>query len=118
MAEREQARTAETRRRPSSASSPSASARTRGEPEIQANLIMALGQAYFRIGLFDEAAPPSRRALDIRRQHFGAEHEAVAESLAALALVDATQGDSRARKTSTSRPWRFAARSTPETTSR
>jgi len=63
------------------------------QPEIQANLLMALGQSYYQMGLFDEAATSIQENLDIRRQMFGSEHEKVAESLTALALVDAAKGD-------------------------
>ncbi len=63
------------------------------QPETHANLLMALGQSYLNIGLFDEAATSIQEALDIRRRTFGTEHERVAESLTALALVDEAQGD-------------------------
>ena len=62
------------------------------QPETQADLTMAVGRAYFRLGLFDEAASSFQAALAIRQGLFGAEHEAVAEGLTALALVDAAQG--------------------------
>jgi tetratricopeptide (TPR) repeat protein len=64
-----------------------------GQPETQADLLMALGHAYFRMGLLEEAAASFQTALAIRQRLFGAEHEAVAESLTALSLVDLTQGD-------------------------
>jgi serine/threonine-protein kinase len=64
-----------------------------GQPETQADLSMALGRAYFRMGLFEEAASSLEAALTTRRRLFGAEHEKVAESLTALAEVDTSQGD-------------------------
>jgi eukaryotic-like serine/threonine-protein kinase len=63
-----------------------------GQPEAQADLLMALGQAYLRMGLPVEAASSFQRALAVRQRLFGAEHEAVAEGLAALALVETIQG--------------------------
>jgi serine/threonine protein kinase len=63
------------------------------QPETHSNLLMALGQSYYKIGLLDEAATSIQEALDIRRRTSGSEHEKVAESLTALALVDAAQGD-------------------------
>jgi serine/threonine protein kinase len=63
------------------------------QPETHANLLMALGQSYFKIGLFEEAARSIQEALEIRQWTLGSEHEKVAESLTALALVDAAQGD-------------------------
>ena len=63
-----------------------------GQPETQADLIMALGRAYFRMGLLEEAASSFQTAHVIRQRLFGAEHEAVAESLAALGSVEASQG--------------------------
>src|SRR5918999_1989113 len=70
-----------------------------GQPETHANLLMALGQTYFEIGLFDEAATSIQEALEIRRRMLGSEHEKVAESLTALALVDAAKGDYDTAKT-------------------
>ncbi|HWN40997.1 MAG TPA: serine/threonine-protein kinase [Thermoanaerobaculia bacterium] len=62
-------------------------------PETQAGLQMSLGRVYFRMGLLEEAASSFQAALATRQRLFGAEHEAVAESLFELALVDAGQGD-------------------------
>jgi serine/threonine protein kinase len=67
-----------------------------GQPETHADLIMTLGQAYFRMGLLEKAAFSFQTALVIRQRCFGAEHEAVAESLAALGSVEASQGNFKA----------------------
>jgi len=64
-----------------------------GDPETQADLGMALGRVYFRMGQLEAAAASFQAALAARKRHFGAEHEAVAESLAALAGVELSQGD-------------------------
>jgi eukaryotic-like serine/threonine-protein kinase len=64
-----------------------------GQPETHANLLMALGQSYFKIGHFEDAATLIQEALEIRGRTLGSGHEEVAESLTALALVDEAQGD-------------------------
>ena len=64
-----------------------------GQPETQADLTMALGRVYLRMGLLEKAASSFQTALAIRLRLFGAEHEAVAEGLTALALVDFIRGD-------------------------
>jgi eukaryotic-like serine/threonine-protein kinase len=64
-----------------------------GDPEAQADLGMAVGRVYFRMGLLEEAASSFQAALAVRGRHFGAEHKSAAESLAALAEVEASQGN-------------------------
>ncbi|HEX5719064.1 MAG TPA: serine/threonine-protein kinase [Thermoanaerobaculia bacterium] len=64
-----------------------------GIPDTQAGLMMSLGRVYFRMGHLEEAASSFQGALATRQRLFGVEHEAVAESLAELAVVEATQGD-------------------------
>ncbi|HET9228742.1 MAG TPA: serine/threonine-protein kinase, partial [Thermoanaerobaculia bacterium] len=63
------------------------------QPQTQADLLMTVGRACFRMGLSEEAASSFQAALATRQKLLGAEHEAVAESLTALALVEASQGD-------------------------
>jgi serine/threonine protein kinase/tetratricopeptide (TPR) repeat protein len=64
-----------------------------GQPETQADFLMALGRAYLRMGVLEKAASSFQTALAIQQRLFGAEHEAVAEGLTALALVDFTRGN-------------------------
>jgi tetratricopeptide (TPR) repeat protein len=54
-------------------------------PEAQATLALTIGKAYRNLGLYDSAAPLLERSLALRRQRFGEDHLAVAESLDELA---------------------------------
>ena len=63
-----------------------------GEPEVQAELLDALGNVYGSIGLFDEAESLLKRALVVRRTLRGDEHEEVAESLMSLAGLYLNKG--------------------------
>lgn len=55
-----------------------------GEPEVQADLYLTLGQIYFRLARPDLAEPMLRQALGVRRTFYGEPHEDVAEALHAL----------------------------------
>jgi serine/threonine-protein kinase len=63
------------------------------QPATQTDLLMTLGRSGFNAGLFDEAATAVQLSLEIRLQLFGATHEKVAESLTALAEIEAAQGN-------------------------
>jgi eukaryotic-like serine/threonine-protein kinase len=63
-----------------------------GQPETQANLLMALGRIYFWMGLSEETDFSIQTALAIRQRLFGPEHETVAECLETLALADFSHG--------------------------
>ena len=63
------------------------------QPEVQADLLTAVGTAYVTLGQFDPAAPLLEGALELRRDLFGPEHADVAASLSALALLYGERGD-------------------------
>ncbi|MCH9651541.1 MAG: serine/threonine-protein kinase [Deltaproteobacteria bacterium] len=63
------------------------------QPALRARLLATMGRVYRKLGLFDEAAPLVREALELRRQAHGGAHREVADSLLdlgdqALALGD------------------------------
>ncbi|AHG92487.1 protein kinase (plasmid) [Gemmatirosa kalamazoonensis] len=58
-----------------------------GEPDVQAQLRVALGRVYVSLGVFDRAVPVLRRALGQRRTLYGPRHPAVAEVANALGVA-------------------------------
>jgi serine/threonine protein kinase len=52
-----------------------------GEPEVEAAIRSVIGNAYWRLGMFVRAEVHLKKALDLRRQVFGAGDERVADSL-------------------------------------
>jgi serine/threonine-protein kinase len=52
-----------------------------GEPETRAELLGALGSIYRRLGLFDRAEAPLKKAVALRRAALGEDHDSVATSL-------------------------------------
>jgi serine/threonine-protein kinase len=64
-----------------------------GQPEVQATLIQAIGNVYKNLGLFDRTRPLLEEALQTRREIFGDDHAAVAETLHELGVLDRLQGD-------------------------
>jgi serine/threonine-protein kinase len=64
----------------------------KGQPEVQATVMDTIGRVYENLGLYDNAAALLEAALKLRRQTFGAEHPAVAQSLNNLAEVVRKQG--------------------------
>ncbi len=58
-----------------------------GQPEVQAALMEVVGGLYRSLGLPDQAEPPLRRSLAIRRDVLGPDHADVARSLNALGGV-------------------------------
>ncbi len=62
------------------------------QPEVQAALFDVVGGLYHSLGLPDQAEPPLRRAVALRREVLGAEHADVAQSLNALGGVLDSQG--------------------------
>jgi tetratricopeptide (TPR) repeat protein len=55
-----------------------------GQPAVQATLMDTMGIVYSSLGLFDTALPLMQQALVKRRELFGPQHEAVAQSLNSL----------------------------------
>ena len=58
-----------------------------GQPEVQAALLDVVGGLYHSLGLPDQAEPPLRQAVALRRAVLGPEHADVARSLNALGGV-------------------------------
>lgn len=58
-----------------------------GQPEVQAALMEVVGGLYHSLGLPEQAEPPLRKSLAIRREELGPEHADVARSLNALGGV-------------------------------
>ncbi|HUG72357.1 MAG TPA: toll/interleukin-1 receptor domain-containing protein [Steroidobacteraceae bacterium] len=54
------------------------------QPAVQATMMDTMGTVYSSLGLFDTALPLMRQALTNRRELFGPQHEAVAQSLNSL----------------------------------
>jgi eukaryotic-like serine/threonine-protein kinase len=63
------------------------------QPEVEAALATTIGKAYRGLGLNARARPLLERSLALRREVYGAEHPAVAESLEALGVLAQVQGD-------------------------
>src|SRR5262249_25952825 len=59
--------------------------RLKGQPDLEADLRITIGLAYFTNNLQDKAQDQFRRALELRRGFFGSEHAKVAEVLTHLA---------------------------------
>jgi serine/threonine protein kinase/Tfp pilus assembly protein PilF len=64
-----------------------------GQPLIQARLMDTIGQVYQSLGLFNQALPPTRTALETRRARLGEESPDVAESLNHLGLLLVAKGN-------------------------
>ncbi|MEM7349410.1 MAG: serine/threonine-protein kinase [Acidobacteriota bacterium] len=62
------------------------------QPEIQANLLNAIGSIYRELGFYPEAETLLRRALLQRREMYGGEHLQVAETLLELGKLRTDQG--------------------------
>jgi serine/threonine protein kinase/Tfp pilus assembly protein PilF len=56
-----------------------------GQPEVEAEMLLFVGNIHHRIGLDRESSPLFQSALDLRRQLFGPSHLAVHEAEVALA---------------------------------
>jgi serine/threonine protein kinase/tetratricopeptide (TPR) repeat protein len=63
------------------------------QPLVQAQLMDTIGQVYGKLGLYGQAEPLTRTALDIRRDVLGDEHVDVAESLVHLGGLLRLRGD-------------------------
>ena len=64
-----------------------------GQPIVQARLMDTMGQVYHSLGLFDQALPLLRSALDTRRSTLGDKNPDVASSLQALGYLLIAKGD-------------------------
>ena len=63
------------------------------QPEVQAQMLIVIGDAYQNWGLYDQAQPLLERSLALRQQVLGEEHEDVAESLNELGTLLHYRGD-------------------------
>ncbi len=63
-----------------------------GQPAVQARLLHTAAQTFEELGLYDEALPPQRRALQIRRQVLGDDDPATIESISNVGVVLHMQG--------------------------
>ncbi len=57
------------------------------QPEVQAQMLASIGQAYEGLGRYDEAQPLLEEALSTRRATLGPRHPEVAQTLHALAVL-------------------------------
>jgi eukaryotic-like serine/threonine-protein kinase len=64
-----------------------------GQPDLQAEMLTAMGRTYRRLGAYDTAQRLLEQALASGQRAFGAEHVRVAETLDALGVVLADKGD-------------------------
>jgi len=64
-----------------------------GQPEIQAEMLMAIGNAYDELGRSDLSVPLLERALALRRAAFGPEHVLVARTMGDLGVTRCIMGD-------------------------
>ncbi len=62
------------------------------QPEIQARVLTLATDLYMRLAAYDKAEQAARRALSLRHQRYGTEHENVAASMAMLAQSLDKQG--------------------------
>lgn len=62
------------------------------QPQVQAQLMLTMGEAYESLGLYDEAAPMLERGLAVRETMHGEGHIQVAEGLFKLAELFRRQG--------------------------
>ncbi|HMX25741.1 MAG TPA: tetratricopeptide repeat protein [Blastocatellia bacterium] len=65
----------------------------RDQPDVQVALMQTMGDVYYSLGLYPEAAKLLEAALQIRRARLGARHHDVAATLDSLGLVKNAQGD-------------------------
>lgn len=66
---------------------------SKGRPEVEAMVHMALAESFFGIGRPVESESQARSALATREQCFGHEHASVAQALAMLSLARYSQND-------------------------
>ena len=66
-----------------------------GEPELQVEMLTAMGRTYRRLGAYDKAQELLEQALAAGRQVFGPEHVQIARALEYLGVVLADKGDYR-----------------------
>jgi serine/threonine protein kinase/Tfp pilus assembly protein PilF len=64
-----------------------------GQPIVQARLMDTMGQVYHSLGLFDQALPLLKSALDVRRNTLNEKNLDVASSLQALGYLLIAKGD-------------------------
>jgi tetratricopeptide (TPR) repeat protein/predicted Ser/Thr protein kinase len=63
-----------------------------GEPELEAEVRLSIGHAYFRLGLFERAEEQQRTAMDLRRETLGEDDPQTLTAASELAFVLSNQG--------------------------
>jgi eukaryotic-like serine/threonine-protein kinase len=63
------------------------------DPDVQSQLLAAMGRTYRRLGLYDKAQQLLEQSLASGQKAFGSEHVRVAETLQSLGVVLADKGD-------------------------
>jgi eukaryotic-like serine/threonine-protein kinase len=63
-----------------------------GQPDVGAEMMALLGRVYRQLGIYDRAQPLLERSLALRQSVYGAQHVAVASTLADLAALSLDQG--------------------------
>ena len=58
-----------------------------GQPEVQAQMLLVIGQVYRNLGLYEDARDAVEEALTIRLELFGEQHADIAEAYTLLAGV-------------------------------
>ncbi len=66
---------------------------TEAGSEVLAAINATIGRAYYSLGLYNDAEPHLRFALEARREMLGSDHPDVAESLQMMGHLAQTQGD-------------------------
>jgi serine/threonine protein kinase/tetratricopeptide (TPR) repeat protein len=64
-----------------------------GQPDVQADILTALGRVYRRLGVFDKAQTLLEHALAVGRTAYGAEHVRLAQTLNDLGVLLTDKGD-------------------------
>jgi tetratricopeptide (TPR) repeat protein len=63
------------------------------QPEIQATLMLTMGNVYMNLGLYEQSSPLLEKTIELREELFGRYHPAVATSLFNLSLLKETKAE-------------------------
>ncbi len=63
-----------------------------GQPALRAQMLVTMGEAYARLGFYDDAEPLLREAVELRREGLGGDNVEVGSALSALGGVVKSQG--------------------------
>ncbi|MBI1915937.1 MAG: serine/threonine protein kinase [Planctomycetes bacterium] len=62
------------------------------QPEVEAAVRLAIGDSYYSLGLYKEAEPHLRRAVELRREHLGPEHPDTLNAINSFGVLHIQQG--------------------------